>query len=135
MKIWTEYGSEHSNKLVLIGKFKQARDAENIEILLEKIRDQAAEDEACVISHSSPSNQRFSDEMLSLLEAHKLYTISPIDLEQFASDHHIDLQGNCITITTDEAEVSAFIKIFVEAGARVEVYSAHDYPESQTDQN
>lgn len=135
MKIWTEYGSEHSMNLVLIGKFKQARDAENVKGFLEKIRDQAVKDEAYVISYSSPGNQRFSDEMLSLLKNHKLYTISPIDLEQFASDHHIDLKGNRITITTNEAEVSAFIKIFVEAGARVEVYSAHDYPESQTDQN
>ena len=30
MKIWTGYSSEHSMNLVLIGKFKQAKDAEAV---------------------------------------------------------------------------------------------------------
>lgn len=133
MKIWTGYGSEHSMNLVLIGKFKQARDAENVKNLLDKISDQAAKDEAYSISHSSPEYQRFSEEMLSLLRAHKLHTFSPVDLEQFASEHHIDHNNDCITVTTDEANVSAFIKIFLDAGARIEVYSALDYPEEQSE--
>ena len=131
MKIWNGYGSEHSMNLVLIGKFKQARDAENIESLLRKISEQAYEDEAHLISHSPPENQRFSEKMMSLLRAHKMYTLSPADLEQFFLDHSLDRQGECITVTTDEIDVSAFIKIFVDAGARVEVYSAHDYPDDQ----
>lgn len=135
MKIWTSYGSEHSMNLVLIGTFKQARDAENVESLLLKISDQAVKDEAYSISHSSPEYQRFSDEMMSLLRAHKMYTLSPADLEQFASEHTVDHEAECITIRTDEADVSAFIKVLVGAGARVEVYSAHDYPEEQSDKN
>jgi len=135
MKIWTGYGSEHSMNLVLIGKFRQARDAENVKDLLEKISDQAARDEAYLISHSSPEYHRFSEEKLSLLRSHKIHTLSPVDLEQFASEHHIDYNNDCITVTTDEVDVSAFIKIFVDAGARVEVYSAHHYPEEQAEQN
>ncbi len=38
--------------------------------------------------------------------------------------------GNQITIDTDEIDISAFIKIFVDAGAKVEVYSKHFYPEN-----
>jgi hypothetical protein len=135
MKIWSGYGSEHSMNLVLIGKFKQARDAENVKSLLDKIADQASKDEAYSISHSPPENQRFSEEMLSLLRAHKLHTLSPIDLEQFALEHHIDQENDSITVMTDEVDVSAFIKIFLDAGARVEVYSAHDYPEEQSEEN
>ncbi|WP_251259298.1 DUF6375 family protein [Klebsiella michiganensis] len=36
-------------------------------------------------------------------------------------------------MTTDEAEVSAFVKLFVEAGAKVEIFSAHDYPSDSSD--
>jgi hypothetical protein len=115
--------------LVLIGKFKQARDAENIESLLGKLSDQAVEDEVYSISRSSPEHQRFSEKMLSLLRAHELHILSPADLEQFASEYNLDRKGEHITIRTDEADVSAFIKIFVDAGARVEVYSAHFHPE------
>ena len=39
------------------------------------------------------------------------------------------LPRGAIKISTDEADVSAFIKLFVESGARVEVYSAHHYPD------
>ncbi len=133
MKIWTGYGSEHSMNLVLIGKFKQARDAENVESLLLKLRDQAVEDYTYTSSHLPPADQRFSDAMMSLLRANELNTLSPADLEQFAFDHNLDREGERITIKTDEADVSAFIKVFVEEGARVEVYSAHDYPEEQAD--
>jgi len=135
MKIWNGYGSEHSMNLVLIGNFKQARDAEHVEDLLQKLKDRVVEEEAYSISHASPEQQRFSDEMLSLLHAHKLYSLSPAELEQFAYEHSLHREGASITINTDEADVSAFIKIFVDAGARVEVYSAHFHPEQQADKN
>jgi len=137
MKIWTEYGSEHSMNLVLIGKFKQARDAESVEGLLKKLGEQAAAagDDVFSIPYSSLEFQRFSSEMLSLLRSHKLYTLSPDELEQFNFEHNLDREGARITITTDEADVSAFIKVFVEAGARVEVYSAHSNPEDLADES
>jgi hypothetical protein len=135
MKIWTEYGSEHSMNLVLIGKFKQVREAEKIERLLEKLWKRVAENDVSSIPYSSPEFQRFSDEMLSLLRSYELYTLSPAELEQFNFEHNLDREGARITITTDEADVSAFIKVFVEAGARVEVYSAHSNPEDLADES
>lgn len=132
MKIWMGYGSEHSMNLVLIGKFKQARDADGVEDLLNKLRDQSVKDEAYSISSDSPEDQRFSDEMLALLRANEIYTLGPADLEQFASDHRVDHKGDRITIKTDEADISAFIKIFLNAGARVEIYSAHDYSDEKS---
>lgn len=38
MKIWNSYGSEHSMNLVLIGSFVQAKDAENIEKFVTKLK-------------------------------------------------------------------------------------------------
>ncbi|MBN5402353.1 DUF6375 family protein [Serratia odorifera] len=135
MKIWNGYGSEHSMNLVLIGKFKQEQDAKKIEKDISKLRTQAEKDDCYSIPLDEPKNQRFSDEMLSLLCSLKLNTLGPTDLSQFVSDHHLSREGDRITITTDEAEVSAFVKLFIEAGAKVEVFSAHDYPSDSDDAN
>jgi len=133
MKIWDGYGSEHSMNLVLIGKFKRAQDAEKVEIDIENLSAQALKDDSHTIAFDGPADQRFSDEMLSLLGKLNLNTLGPADLGQLLSDHHLERKEDRITVTTDEAEVSAFVKLFIEAGAKVEVFSAHDYPSDSTD--
>lgn len=127
MKIWNGYGSEHSMNLILIGKFKRAQDAEKVEEDIEKLSTQASKDESHSIPFGGPEDQRFSDEMRSLLHSLKLYTLGPAELGQLLFDHHIRREGDRITITTDESDVSVFVKLFIEAGAKVEVFSAHDY--------
>ncbi len=133
MKIWNGYGSEHSMNLVLIGRFKRAQDAEKVEKDIGKLSAQASKDDSHSISFGEPEDQRFSDEMLSLLRSLKLNTLGPADLGQLVSEHHLSREDDRITITTDEAEVSAFVKLFIEAGAKVEVFSAHDYPSESAD--
>lgn len=128
MKIWSGYGSEHSMNLVLIGRFKRAQDAEQVEKDIEKLSTQASKDESYSIPFGEPEDQRFSDGMRSLLDSLKLYNLGPAELGQLVFDHHIRREGDRITIRTDEADVSAFVKLFIEAGAKVEVFSAHDYP-------
>lgn len=128
MKIWNGYGSEHSMNLVLIGRFKRNQDAEKVEKDIEKLSAQASADEAHSLDFDPPEDRRFSDEMLSLLTKLRLNTLGPSDLSQLLSDHRLHREDDRITVTTDEAEISAFIKLFIEAGAKVEVFSAHDYP-------
>lgn len=135
IKIWNGYGSEHSMNLVLIGRFKQAQDAEKVEKDIITISTQAAKDECYTIPFDEPENQRFSDDMLSLLRSLQLNVLGPTDLGQLLSDHHLSRDGDRITITTDEAEIFAFVKLFIEAGAKVEVFSAHDYPSDPGDAN
>ncbi len=135
MKIWNGYGSEHSMNLVLIGSFKGAKDAEKVENNIEKLSAQSLKDDSCSITFSDPENQRFSDDMLSLLWSLNLHTLGPNELGQLVSDHHLAREGSRITVTTDEADVSAFVKLFIEAGAKVEVFSAHDYPTDSDDAN
>jgi len=127
LKIWTSYGSEHSMNLVLIGRFKHARDAEQVEDLIQKLSEQAEKDETYSVSHSGPDEQRFSDEMLKMLRELEIYTLGPGEIEQFALEHRVERTNETITIKTDEADVSAFIKLFVDAGGRVEVFSAHHH--------
>jgi hypothetical protein len=133
MKIWNGYGSEHSMNLVLIGRFKRAQDAEKVEKDIERLSVQASKDDSHSMSFDAPEDQRFSDEMLSLLGSLHLNILGPADLGQLISEHQLRREGDRITVTTDEAEVSAFVKLFIEAGAKVEVFSAHDYPSDSTD--
>lgn len=128
MKIWNGYGSEHSMNLVLIGRFKRAQDAEKIEKDIDILSAQALKDDSHSVAFAEPEDQRFSDEMLLLLNTLNIKTLGPTELGQLVSEHHLRREDNRITITTDEAEVSAFVKLFIEAGAKVEVFSAHDYP-------
>ncbi len=129
MKIWMGYSSEHSMNLVLIGKFKQAKDAEDIADVIKKLGDQANKDDAYEISRAPAEDRRFSDGMMALIQKFELYTLAPEELGQFNLEHSVHQDGDTIRISTDEADVSAFIKLFVEGGARVEVYSAHYYPD------
>lgn len=134
MKIWNGYGSEHSMNLVLIGKFKRDQDAEKVEKQIDTLRDQASKDGAHSIAFGGPEDRRFSDGMLSLLSSLSLNTLDPSELGQLLSEHNLSRESDRITVTTDEAEVSAFVKLFIEAGAKVEVFSAHDYPPDSADQ-
>lgn len=128
MKIWNGYGSEHSMNLVLIGRFKRAQDAEKIKEDIDRLSAQALKDDSHSISFAEPEDQRFSDDMLLLLNTLNINTLGPTELGQLVSEHHLRREDDRITITTDEADVSAFVKLFIEAGAKVEVFSAHDYP-------
>lgn len=129
MKIWNGYGSEHSMNLVLIGKFKKAQDAKNVEKDIKKLSEQALKDEShALVFDPDPEDLRFSDDMLSLLQSLKLHTLGPAELGQLLSDYRLEREDDRITVKTDEADVSAFVKLFIEAGAKVEVFSAHDYP-------
>ena len=133
MKIWNAYGSEHSMNLVLIGRFKRAKDAEKVEKDIDKLSAQASKDDSLSIMFGNPEDQRFSDDMLSLLRSLNLNTLGPADLGQLVSEHRLEREGDQITVETDEAEVSAFVKLFIEAGAKVEVFSAHHYPSDSSD--
>lgn len=133
MKIWSGYGSEHSMNLVLIGKFKRAQDAEKTEKEIDKLKAQAAKDDSDSIPFAKPENQRFSDDMLSLLCSLNVHSLAPSELGQLVSDYRLERENGRITVTTDEADVSAFLKLFIEAGAKVEVFSSHDYPSDSAD--
>ncbi len=128
MKIWNGYGSEHSMNLVLIGRFKREQDAVKVVKDIDKLSDQASEDDSHFTAFGELEDQRFSGDMLSLLSSLKLHTLGPAELGQLVSEHHLSREGDQITVTTDEAEISVFVKLFIEAGAKVEVFSAHDYP-------
>jgi hypothetical protein len=131
MKIWYGYGSEHSMNLVMIGHFKDHGAAEKAKELIDAFTENVNADlDDHLMVMGTPGN-RFSDRMLALLTKVSVHIISPSEMEQFAYDFRARVDGNKVVLTTDESEVSAFLKLLVEKGARVEVYSAHEYPNTE----
>jgi hypothetical protein len=49
------------------------------------------------------------------------------ELEQFVYEVSVKLDNNKVVVTTDEIEISGFFKVLFDHGARVEIYSAHQY--------
>ena len=68
--------------------------------------------------------------MLNLLRSKNVYSLSPQELIQFRYDISVELCGSEIRVTTDEDDISGIQKLMLHKGAKVEVFSAHDYPES-----
>jgi hypothetical protein len=130
MKVWLNYGSEHSANLVMIGKFESTTDATEAKELIQQLMNQAREDEEKGLIDLQGETDRFSEAMTKLLSGASLFTLAPSELQQFNSDFDLDLRGSEIRVRTDEIEISALLKLFIRKGARVEVFSAHDYPEA-----
>src|SRR5437879_4441686 len=134
MKLWYGYGSEHSMNLVMIGRFKEARDAAKAKKLIDQLTERVSTDVEAGLIGFGGSTDRFSDGMLDFLGKLRIHSIGPAELEQFTYDVTIDAKGAQLAIRTDESDVSAFLKILLECGGRVEVYSAHNYPDNDEGQ-
>lgn len=130
MKVWNEYGSEHSMNLVMIGHFKEACEAEKAKKLIDRLTEQVRAEPEAYRSDAVPEGRRFSDAMMELMRESELYIIGSSELEQFNYDVSVCVEENRIVVKTEEVDVSSFLKILLEQGARVEVYSAHDYPDT-----
>jgi len=130
MKAWYGFGTEHSMNLVMIGRFKDAATAETVNGIIEKLKTAVeAEEEADRLEVGDPSDI-YSDEMLRLLTDLNVHSVGPREFEQFLYDVNVQRDGDSIVITTDEIAIDAFLKVLLAKGARVEMYSAHDYPDT-----
>lgn len=129
MKIWYQHGSEHSANLVMIGHFQNAAEATRAKEIIDALTNQVAEDQANgTLTLGNPA-ERYGSAMLDLLGRLNV-SIGPQEVEQFAYEVNVKLQGNDLILTTEELDISAFLKVMFLKGARIEVYSAHDYPDT-----
>jgi hypothetical protein len=131
MKIWFGYGSEHSMNLVMIGHFRDAGGAANAKQVIDHLTSQVEEDSTAGLMEIGRHSDRYTENMLTLLQKTRVHDVGPSELEQLAYDVNIKVDDTKLVLTTDESDVSAFLKIMVDHGARVEVYSAHDYPDTE----
>ncbi|EJN3799491.1 hypothetical protein NPZ36_001002 [Vibrio alginolyticus] len=124
MKIWQGYGAEHSLNLVIVGEFKDAEKAENFEQLVSTISSFLCSDE----SNFDVDTDRYGDKVLEFLSKQNLFCLSPQQLAQFMYDQSLERKGSKITISSDD-DLNAFISLLIHKGAKVECFSAHDYPD------
>ena len=121
MKIWYAYGSEHSMNLVMIGYFRNIKDAEKtqelIQELTEKLRDKI---------DIETLTTRYSDEVLDVLRETNLYDLSPSEFEHFHSPKTVELKDDRIVLEIAAMDASAFFKMMVNKSAKVEIHSTDD---------
>lgn len=127
MKVWRGYGSEHSMNLVMIGQFKSVDDARKTKQTIDQLTEKLANK-----IEVGRTRNRFEDEVFALLKDANIYTLGPLELEQFLYDVSTRIEEDKLILTTDESEVSAFIKLMIDGGAKIEIFSAHDYPDADT---
>ena len=130
MKLWYGYGSEHSMNLVMIGHFKSSKNAEQTQNLIKQLTE-SLEDKI----DTEASRDRYDENVEELLRRTKCYMLRPTELEQFLYDATTRVEGEKIILTTDESDVSAFFKLMINNGAKVEIFSRHDYPDAGQEQD
>lgn len=131
MKIWYQHGSEHSANLVMIGHFKNAVDATKSKEIIDKLTTQVRAEESNGTRTVGHPSDRYDDAMLDLLAKLNIVSLGPSELEQFLYDVSVRTDHDKVIVTTEELDISAFLKVLFSQGARIEVYSAHNHPESE----
>lgn len=133
MRIWQSYGSEHSMDLVLVGRFEMVSGAEAAIERMEALK-ALAEREWSEDDWRS-RDERLPDTIASELMKLELYEMGRPDVDIYAMEHSIERKGSTVRIWTDESEVQGFLKVLIHLGARVEVFSRHDWNEDGTPRN
>ena len=130
MRIWHSYGSEHSMDLVLVGRFETVSGAEaaieRMEALKALAQAEWSDDDW------RRQDERMPDTLLDELMKLELYEMGRSDVDIYALDHSVERRGSTIRIWTEESEVQGFLKVLIHLGARVEVFSRHDWNEDGT---
>lgn len=128
MKVWYGFGTEHSMNLVMIGRFRNAATAETVKGIIDQFKTAVEEEQEAGRLVVGEPTESYSDEMLRLMMDLNVSSLGPRELEQFLYDVTVRREGDSIIITTDEIAIEAFMRLLLLNEARVEVYSAHDYP-------
>jgi hypothetical protein len=130
VRIWQSYGSEHSMDLVLIGKFETVSGAEaaieRMEALKTLAQSERSDDDWRRQDERMPDT--LADELMKL----RLYEMGRSDVDIYAYEHSIERNGSTVRVWTEESEVQGFLKVLIHLGARVEVFSRHDWNEDGT---
>ena len=114
--------------LVMIGHFKDVENAAEAKKIIDLLTEQVNADIDAGRLQAGERADRITDSMRELLRRLDMFIIGSTEMEQFAYDVTVKVEQNRIVLKTDEVDVSAFLKVLIDKGARVEVFSAHNYP-------
>ncbi|MFD8373644.1 DUF6375 family protein [Streptomyces sp. NPDC059688] len=130
MRIWHSYGSEHSMDLVLVGTFETVSGAEAAMERMEALKTLAEAEwsDDDWLRADDRMSRALADELGKL----RLYDMGRSDVDIYALDHSVQRTGSTVRVWTEESEVQGFVKVLINLGARVEVFSRHHWNEDGT---
>lgn len=119
MKVWYQHGSEHSANLVMIGHFENVAEATKAKEIIDTLTNRVREEEASGTRALGQPSERYGKAMLDLLGKLNIASIGPQELEHFLYEVNVNVEGSKIILTTEEIEISAFLKVlFDQVGVR-----------------
>ncbi len=119
MKIWKSFSSEHSAKLRITGTFKTTDDAKDAA----KVFNELLSVENRVIKGDA---YPFTDEIKEVMNKYQVY-LNPSAGEDLDYIYPVEANGKQIIVETDDFAIQALSQVFIRYGAKVEIYSRHDY--------
>lgn len=123
MKIWQAWGSEHSYRLVMIGKFEDVKTAEQAARIMTRLQEFAPE---LIDQDWETPGERYPDGLHSLLEELKVWDMTRDEVEGMGYDFSISRDGDQIEITGSDISIQGFVKLIINKGGRVEIFSRHN---------
>jgi hypothetical protein len=114
--------------MVLIGTFKTEEDAVKIEALFSELETVATEENQAGRLRSDWENTKFSDRLMEFFRKENIWDFGYNDPAIFLYEYKVRRAGEQLIVTTEETEFSAFLKLMLKGGAKIELYSAHNYP-------
>lgn len=130
MRIWHSYGSEHSSDLVLIGRFETVSGAEAAVQRMKALK--ALAEAEWSDDNWGHQDERMPDTLVAALSKLNLYEMGRSDVDIYAHEHTVEQDGPTVRVWTEESEVQGFLKVLIHLGARVEVFSRHNWNEDGT---
>jgi hypothetical protein len=118
--------------LVLIGTFETVSSAEAAVERMEALKS-LAEAEWSDDDWRRP-DERMPNTLVDKLWELKLYEMGRSDVDIYAYEHSVERNGSKVRVWTEESEVQGFLKVLIHLGARVEVFSRHNWNEDGTPQ-
>ena len=80
MRIWNAFGSEHSMNLVMIGRFKEVRNAREAKRSIDRLTEFLSTEESTSAYGTDDARRGFSQALRELLKDEELYNIAPAEL-------------------------------------------------------
>jgi Family of unknown function (DUF6375) len=116
--------------LVLIGTFETASAAEAAEERMKALK--TLSEAEWRDNDWRGAFERMPDAILDELIKLNLPTMGRYDIDNYAFEHSLERSGSTVRITTEESEIQGFLKVLLQLGARVEVFSRHEWNEDGT---
>lgn len=130
MRIWYSYGSEHSMDLVLVGTFETVTGAEAAIEKMEALKTLAGSEWSD--DDWSRQDERMPGSLMDGLRELELYNMGRSDVDIYSFEHSVERRDSTVRVWTEESEVQGFLKVLIHLGARVEVFSRHNWNEDGT---